>query len=311
MRWETEATAAVERAPFFVRRFVRKKVEEYVRNKGGDVVTLADVNACKSSFLASRENQAPEPAPPIAAAPEPVAPEPVARVSTADLAGLSEADIRAIEKLTEEKTGVDTRFYAVQSCGGAVGCPLTLVDVAKVTDQLASILAESGVADYLRDSIKGPVLTHHKFRVAVSGCANCCSEPQIKDFALIARERPGLVDADVCTQCGQCVDACREEAIALSYDGPQFDYERCLSCGRCVQACPTEAIATVATGYDVLVGGKLGRHPQLATPLASMVNEEEAGDALRRCLAFYVQNADGPERFGALLNRTGLEAVRS
>ncbi|MDA8219227.1 MAG: 4Fe-4S binding protein [Dehalococcoidales bacterium] len=303
MEWDKEATAAVERAPFFVRRLVRKKVEEHVTSAGGKRVTLADVEAARRNFLGGGTAPTVRPAPrPV----EPVAPRPASK-GDGDFP-LSEEELRTIERLTDEQAGVETRFYSVRSCGGAVGCPLALTDVSTLAEDLARQLADSGLADYLQSVIRGPVLTHHKFRVAVAGCPNNCCEPQIKDFAAVAHARPGI-GKEVCSECGRCVDTCREDAITLDGE-PVFDRERCLDCGRCANACPTECIVSGQQGYEIMVGGKLGRRAQLATRLVEMVDEDYVRRALAASLDLYLAEARGPERFGTILNRTGLAKLR-
>lgn len=227
MEWDKDALEAVERAPFFVRRMVRKKAEEYVTSRGSTRVTLLAVRECKRSFLGG---PAAGTSPTTIERAAPDAPQPV--TESDDGIGIGESELRAIERLTEEKAGVNTRFYGVQACGGAVGCPLTLVEVTPLTNLIAERIARSGVADYLQSTIRGPVLTHHKFRAAVAGCPNNCSEPQIKDFAVIAHATPGLGTGE-CIDCQACVEACREDSVRLD-GGPVFDYDRCLSCGRTV-----------------------------------------------------------------------------
>ncbi len=298
MEWDQDAKSAVERAPFFVRRLIRKKVEEYAAAQGQSRVTLAAVQSCRKAFLGGGTAAAVAVSEPSAAAP-----------AGDDDFPLSEAELRAIEHLTEQKAGVDTRFYAVQACGGAVGCPLTLADVGPLTDALARRVAESGVPEFIQAAIRGPVLTHHKFRLAVAGCPNNCSEPQIKDFAVVAQARPGRGAGD-CIDCGRCVETCREGSVRLE-DGPVFAYDKCLSCGRCAAVCPSEAITTVERGFAVLVGGKLGRHAQLAWQLLDMVDEETVLRALDACLELYLEEARGPERLGAILNRTGLDVLKA
>ena len=49
MIWEKEADAAIKKVPFFVRKKVRNRVETFVADKGGDRVTLEDVQALKKS----------------------------------------------------------------------------------------------------------------------------------------------------------------------------------------------------------------------------------------------------------------------
>jgi len=53
-----------------------------------------------------------------------------------------------------------------------------------------------------------------------------------------------VVDADLCTACGACVDECPEEAIALNEDETLaiVDKAKCTGCGSCVDVCPTGAI---------------------------------------------------------------------
>ncbi|MDZ7831734.1 MAG: 4Fe-4S binding protein [Desulfobacterales bacterium] len=51
MRWLPEADAAIKKAPFFVRKKARQRVEERVAAEGRDGVTAADVHAAKKRFL--------------------------------------------------------------------------------------------------------------------------------------------------------------------------------------------------------------------------------------------------------------------
>ena len=60
---------------------------------------------------------------------------------------------------------------------------------------------------------------HHEFRVSISDCPNACSRPQIADLGLIGARRPRVTD-ETCSQCGACVEVCREEAISLREGNP-------------------------------------------------------------------------------------------
>lgn len=44
-----------------------------------------------------------------------------------------------------------------------------------------------------------------------------------------------------CIQCGRCVEACPQGAIADPQDGGETDPALCIQCGVCAQVCPTEA----------------------------------------------------------------------
>ncbi len=51
MNWDEDAKAAIKKVPFFVRKKVKKRVEDYALGKGEQKVTLAHVTALKKKFL--------------------------------------------------------------------------------------------------------------------------------------------------------------------------------------------------------------------------------------------------------------------
>lgn len=51
-----------------------------------------------------------------------------------------------------------------------------------------------------------------------------------------------VVDADVCTGCETCVDACPSEAIRMEDGIAVVDADLCVDCEACVDECPAEAI---------------------------------------------------------------------
>lgn len=53
---------------------------------------------------------------------------------------------------------------------------------------------------------------------------------------------PAVVNAETCSGCGSCVDACPVEAIEMKDDIAVVDADTCTDCGACVDACPVEAI---------------------------------------------------------------------
>ncbi|MBN1816430.1 MAG: 4Fe-4S binding protein [Sedimentisphaerales bacterium] len=54
---------------------------------------------------------------------------------------------------------------------------------------------------------------------------------------------PAKVDADKCTGCESCVDACPSEAISMVDGKAVVDPEKCVDCGVCVDECPVGAIS--------------------------------------------------------------------
>ncbi len=51
-----------------------------------------------------------------------------------------------------------------------------------------------------------------------------------------------VVDADKCTGCETCVDACPSEAIHMEDGIAVVDADLCVDCEACVDECPAEAI---------------------------------------------------------------------
>ncbi len=51
MKWNQEAEAAISRVPFFVRRRVKKRVEEEAVRQGVGTVEMAHVVSCRNRFL--------------------------------------------------------------------------------------------------------------------------------------------------------------------------------------------------------------------------------------------------------------------
>lgn len=87
-----------------------------------------------------------------------------------------------------------------------------------------------------------------------SGCRACliaCSlnlfgESNPKKAALTLRPRfpaPGVYEMKVCTQCGDCAQACPTEAIKLNERGAYYvEASECNLCEACVPECPEEVM---------------------------------------------------------------------
>jgi dissimilatory sulfite reductase (desulfoviridin) alpha/beta subunit len=257
--WTDEAKQNVSRVPFFVRKRVKKRVEEEADRCGAKKVTMEHVRTCQQRFLKNME---------------------------------------------EEVKG-----YQVETCFGPSGCPNRAIVYESLPSEIEETLSRRKIREFLKARVEGPLKMHHEFRVAVSDCPNACSRPQIVDVGLIGACVPEITE-QVCSECGACVDSCKEKAVALKEERPVLDLSNCLTCGQCVRICPTGTLREGKKGYRILVGGKLGRHPRLGQELPRIFDPEEALRILDRCLDLYQQRCRSGERFGEILEQGGKEGLK-
>ncbi len=169
---------------------------------------------------------------------------------------------------------------------------------------IASAVGESGWPDFLRAHVVGPILHHHAFRIAVAACPNGCSRPHVADVGIIRACIPAL-DPEPCTSCRLCQKTCPDGAIVMDTNGPIFDYSQCMRCGLCVARCPERALDCSQSGFRVVLGGKLGRHPRLATEVVGIHPAECLPAMVAQCLDFYMQQYRKGLRFGTLMEEQG------
>ena len=58
-----------------------------------------------------------------------------------------------------------------------------------------------------------------------------------------------VIDQSVCNQCGECIKACKQDAIkAIMKNGKkihEIDPALCTQCGECIEKCPNDAIKII------------------------------------------------------------------
>jgi MinD superfamily P-loop ATPase len=67
------------------------------------------------------------------------------------------------------------------------------------------------------------------------------------------------IDADLCTECGQCAELCAYNALASLRTGVVVFGELCHGCGGCARVCPEDAITEVLRPIGVVEEGRAGR----------------------------------------------------
>ena len=258
MKWTAEAEARIRKVPFFVRRKVRKQVEQEAVSQGAPVVDVVHLELCRQRYMSDKNHQ--------------------------------------------------TRGYEIDQCFGADECPNRAVEFGNIYAQMEDVLKAKNLEQFLLETVKGPIKMHHAFRVSISGCPNCCSRPQIVDFGLAGASVVEVTDAE-CSQCGLCYDACREKGLKQDAESgwPQLDEKLCLRCGDCAEVCSAGTLAVAKQGFRVMLGGKLGRHPQFARELPGVWSHDQVLEILDKTVDHFKSNNRGGERLGDIINRTGIE----
>jgi dissimilatory sulfite reductase (desulfoviridin) alpha/beta subunit len=204
----------------------------------------------------------------------------------------------------------EVRGYRVESCFGTSGCPQRTVVSDALIARVESLLAEADLLSLLKTRVKGPLRFHHELRVAFADCPNGCSQPQIRDVGIVGAVTPSPTPA-ACSGCAACLEACAEGALQLDDPpaAPRLDATRCLACGQCVRACPGGTLAAGRSGFRLLLGGKLGRHPRLARELGGIFDADQVVALLGDVLALYTSRNRHGQRLGELLADADYETL--
>ncbi|HHT9137949.1 MAG TPA: 4Fe-4S binding protein [Candidatus Wunengus sp. YC60] len=288
MEWDKPATLLLEKVPPFVQKAVREKVETLARERGKNMVTEAEVVAARESFMG-------KPNPQRAIAKKPIDNEKL-------------SILRKYSKYFDNEG--NPVLYQVKSCRGAeVNCPFLITDSGILSNKLRNRLEELRFTEKLIEKVEGQILPHHSMKLAVSGCPNSCSMPQIKDFGVHAVE-PVSVDPDCkCIECMKCVETCREDAITVKNGTVTIDKEKCVHCGLCARVCPTGTIKAEQKKYRVMIGGKVGRHPRFALDLLPQADESTTLKALDVCVDI-ILTSKTEHRFRTLIEQQGIEEIK-
>jgi len=194
------------------------------------------------------------------------------------------------------------RVRIVAACPGNATCRWGIIDTKTVAHDL--------------DQRYFGVETPHKFKMAVTGCPHNCAKATENDIGVMGAILPRW-DAKACIDCQLCVNTCPTKAIVRE-EGPAgdaaryiLDEDKCINCSICTSSCPVSAWTPAATGYNLFIGGTMGKIPRLATLLKRLIpNKEELYRLIEKSLRYYQEHGRKKERFGHTIDRIGVEKVK-
>ena len=220
------------------------------------------------------------------------------------------AEVKATQTRYLSNMESEIKGFRVETCFGNSGCPNRAIETERLVKRIERLLESEKLLDFLKAQVKEPLKFHHEFRVTLADCPNACSQPQIKDIGIIGAILP-KIGANPCTLCEVCVLTCKENAIILdkTKKSPIINFKSCVMCGQCIDACPTGTIEIEKKGFRVQVGGKLGRHPQLAVELPGIFNEYQVIEIIKSSISLYKKHSKNGERLGSFIKRTDLNAI--
>lgn len=148
-----------------------------------------------------------------------------------------------------------------------------------------------------------------KIKFSITGCPNSCAKPQENDLGIMGVERV-TINPEGCDGCMMCSLTCKEKAITIKNGKAVLDQQICAYCGQCIEACPKNLIVSESKEYLILVGGKIGRHPQLGVLLMGVSTQKELIGMMDRIIEWIKLRVEPGERFGSAINRIGMEQFR-
>lgn len=180
---------------------------------------------------------------------------------------------------------------ATLACPGQHNCSLGLIPTTELCYELEEKFCE--------------MPTNYKFKIAINGCPNKCSRPQVHDFGIAGIKYP-KVDLEKCNGCGRCEDVCKVNAPVIRGDVSYTNETICYGCGKCIKACPHEAREAKFEGYELFIGGKTGREVIEGVRL-EVEDTEEIADLISKVIKTYNKLAIKPqkERLAQTMKRIG------
>ncbi len=206
--------------------------------------------------------------------------------------------IRELEEAGQKIASCGKRVRVPTACGGCEYNPNGWVDTVKAAREV--------------DQIFFAIDTPHKFKMGFSGCPIDCMRAREMDLGFQGVAEPNLIKEN-CTGCTLCVRVCQDNALKMDEKTnlPVRNWDNCILCGDCIKVCNFEAMKPGRVGHFIYVGGKHGKHPHVAYPIAVLVPDGKIPAVIEKTIEWYKQNGKRGERIGNTLDRVGINSFRA
>ena len=186
MKWTDEANEAISKVPFFVRKRVRKRVEEEAGRAGSSVVTLEHVKTCQKRFLTQMEDE-------------------VKGCQVEACFGTSGCPNRAVDfedfakRLEERLAKRDLRSFLKEKVQG----PLKLHHEFRISiSECPNACSRPQISDIGLIGARSPKISSEPC-IQCEACVDICREGAI----ILAGKWP-VINFGRCVSCGQCISSC-------------------------------------------------------------------------------------------------------
>lgn len=199
MEWTAEAETAIGKTPFFVRKRVRARVEDDVRQAGKRRVSLSDVRLSQKKYLARMSDEVKG-----------------YQLETCFGAGgcpnrAAESE-RLMERLEKRLQGAEIRKFLEKNVKGGLKhhheFRVVIADCPNACSQpQIRDLGVLGAVD--------PMITENPCSLC-RACEDACREDAV---TLKESDEAPLIDENRCVRCGKCVDVCPTGTLAVKERG--------------------------------------------------------------------------------------------
>lgn len=210
-----------------------------------------------------------------------------------------EAARLALAKADVRMGACGPRVRVIVACPGEATCRWGIIETKAIAKELD--------ANYFCQD------TPHKFKLAVTGCPHNCAKATENDIGVTGAILPKWHE-DICTDCRLCVNVCPTLAITREEAAGKaryiLDEKKCINCSICTKTCPVGAWQPAVVGYNLSIGGTMGKLPRFGTMLKKLVaSREELYLLVDRSLKYYQRYGRKKERFGHMIDRIGTDKV--